>query len=803
MSDDESPAEDATEPPGAEQAEAQLPPQDGPPEAMNLVPQYAANPQTREWLEGAAKKCVKRIQHDEDSRSDWLKARADEVKLYAGLVESMGARAGGGNAPHDPVSTRLILQLWSRGWDQICPAKGTLMQVHPNGSDPEHEQMADRREKYMNWQLRHKVPNWVAGHGESYLRFLIAGSEFREKSWNPVTKTTEFEPLGYDEVIVAWTRKDIDPLMKRVPRVTRVLHLHRWEIEQLADDGAFAADYANKLYDPDAPSASAMAEPSVIMDANERIEGVETPSMNLTEGEDKDLKARDIYRCQTWLKLPDQPRIKPVMFTVDRATGYPLSLTIREAEDPFDRMRFESQKQEWTLTTQNIAAQFQAQLQQAQQMQMQGIPVQAPQQPQQPPPPTPVKTVVVHSFLHYRLFPNPAGFYGIGVGYLVKNANLLINKLEAEYLTSARLQNSNMSYLPVGALPPGPKEVEIGKNIQTNLEPEQMVGIRPVVFQPPADGLWKFIERVRSNVSTLVADADTMSGEAGPTNETKAAAQQRNFNATALVSVIVRLYLEPLKEEIKLLAHDNRYFMDDKEFYWVTEATHQDQAGGQQTKRQEAYRTDFQDEFDFTFTADQRLQSQPDRISTLSNVITQLLQIPLTQDPQRGPALFYVALVKLFRALDMPEFEQALGPPPPPVQPPQEPQPPQPMDQVDESAGFFNNIDHPVLPDDNHVDHIVKMDDLAQSDFYKEMPSTGKQLFDRHRASHVGAQYQKDHKSGMIAQGQPNGGQQGPAMGPGVGGGPGHPGISQRPAPTPGGTPQQSPGQVPGGPRPS
>jgi hypothetical protein len=805
MNDAESPEEDAIEQPGAEGTpmDTGAMPFDGPPEAENLVSKYAADPKTRDWLEGAAKKVVKRVMYDDDSRDEWKRQRADEIKLFAGLSEAMDAKRGGGNSPHDPVMTRTLLQLWSRGWDQICPAKGTLMQVHPNG--PADEDAADRREKYMNWQLRHKVPNWVSGHGETYLTFLMAGSAFREKSWNPVTRTTEYEPLTADDVIVAWTRKDIDPMMKKVPRVSRVLRLYRWDIEQLADEGAFAKDYAAKLFDTDAPSISAQVEDSVIMDANARIEGVEAPSMTLSEGEDKELKPRDIYRVQTWLKLPDQDRMKPVMFTVDRATGYPLSLTIREAEDPFDRMRFDSEKQEWMIKSQNIASQYQMQMQQHQQLTMQGVPAQPPMQPPQPPPPRPVRTVVVHSFIHYRLFPNPAGFYGIGVGYLLKNANLLINKLEAEYLTSARLQNSNMSWLPKGTMAKrGPIEVEIGKSIETELEPEQMAGIRPIAFNPPSDGMWKFIEKVRADVSTLVADVDTMSGEAGPTNETKAAATQRMYNATALVSVIVRLYLEPLKEEIKLLAHDNRNFMDDKEFYWVTEATHQappaaqapgappPRPGAQSTQMSSIERSDFKDEFDFTFTADQRLQTQPDRIQTISNVITQLLQIPLTQDPQRGPALFYVALIKLFRALDMPEFEQALGPPPPPPQPPQ---PPTPMDQVDENNGFFAGHDHPVLPDDNDDDHLMKMSDLEGSDFYKEMPATGKQLFDRHKAAHIGQLYKKEHQNGMI----PNGGNLGTQGAPGLGGGPGNGGVPSGPPRPPAGPPPQPPQQMPNG----
>ncbi len=774
MIDQENPQEDSTEGQAGEMDEAQAPAQvdpNQPVESQNLVTMFQADESKRTWLEDMAKKLCKRINDDDESREEWKRDRADEIELYAGISKAMRMSQGGGNSPHDPVLTRVLLQLWSRGWDQICPAKGTLMQVHANG--PQDEEAAQRREEYMNWQLRHKIPNWIMGHAEAYLSFLLAGSVFREKFWNPTLRTTEMETVSADDIIVPWTRKDIDPLMKRVPRVTRVLHLYKWEIEGLVDDGAFDPMYGEKIFDSSSNSGSSNQEPSVIMDANRKIEKIEMPETTLSQGDDKDLKPRDIYRCHTWVSLPDDKRMRPVTFTIDRQSKLPLSLVIREAEDPFDRRRYESQKQEWTLKAQNIVAQYQMQLQQ-------GIPA---QKPVPPPEPAPPKTRTLFNVVHYRLFTNPAGFYGIGVGYLLKNANLLVNKLEAEYLTSARLANSNQGWLPKGTLAKrGPVDVEIGKYHETELEAEQMSGIRPIQFNPPADGLWKFIEKVRNDCGTLIADVDTMSGEAGPTNETKAAAQQRMYNATALVSNVVRLYNEPLKEEIKLIAHDNRFFMDDSEFYWVTSPTHQ-APGGQQTETKQAFRSDFADEFDFTFTSDQRLQSQPERIQVLTNVLTQLMQVPLTKDPARGLPLFYVALQKLFRALDMPEFEQALGPPPPP---PGAPQPPQPMNQIDETADFLQGKDHPVLPTDDHQSHLMKIDDFESSSFAMEMEPAAKQLLDRHKQAHVGELYKQQahlHQQGQdaIGFGQV---QRGMAGGPGN---PGFPGASPPPPPPPSG----------------
>jgi len=769
---------DGAGPPMGEQPPAQDP--NTPPEAINLVGTLATSAEGQEFLETQGKKLVRRVKADDESREDWIRARTEELKLFAGSPEDL---KDGGLAPHDPISTRVLLQMWSRGWDQICPAKGTLMQVQPNG--PADVEPAARREKYMNWQLRHRVPNWVMGHSESYLAFIQSGSVFREKSYNPHLRVTEFSHCTADDVIVSYTRKDIDPLMKRVPRVTRVLRYHRWEIEDLADAGLFDKDAVERIFADDAPTVGDGAEmDSDYHDEGMKIDGIEEPDATLAKSDDKDLLPRILYRSQTWLKLPGQQRMKPVVFTVDKKTGIPLALTIREDEDPFDRARFDNEKQAWQLQAQNIAAQYQQQLAHHQMLTAQGVPAEPPQEPQPPPEPQPPRMRTLYNMIHYRLFPNPAGFYGIGVGYLLKNPNLLINKLELEYLESARHANMQGGLLPQGTLDgKGPIELAMGKWHQTKLEAAELAGIKPFNSHPPADGLWKFIEKTRDDCGTLVADVDTMSGEAGPTNETKSAAQQRQANAMALVSIIVRLYLEPLKEEVKLLAHDNRTFMDDLETFFVSETS----ADGNQQGPQQVARSDFKDEFDFTFTADQRLQTQPERVQTISNLIQQLGTIPaVSQNPNVGGPLYHAALVELFRALDKPEFEKALGPPP---QPPAPPPPPTPMDQVDEIQGFFNGTDHPVLPDDNDGDHLQKIAVFRASPYFAKMPATGKQLLDRHEAAHNAQAYRKH--SMLAAQGRIHG-VEGPA---GLGGGRNVPGT----APGTAGPPRPMPGQAPGG----
>ena len=748
--------------------------QDLPPPGDNLVPDVEKAQGGQEWLDKLVKDTIRNVKADRESMKDWLEMRDDQLKLYAGVVAKMGYPAEGQKAPHDPIVARTVLQMWTRGCEQITPVKGDLIQVSPVGH--EDEETAFRKQQHLNWQLRHKVPSWVEGHREAYLQYLMSGSTFRERSFDPMLKVTRFDTLTAENVVISYAEKDISPLMTRVPRVTRVLNLYRWELEQHEDEGAFVN--VAKLFEKGG-GGSTEQETSVIRKTGDVVDGMQ-PSTSVTMGDDAESKPRELFRVHMWTTLPGQKRMRPITLVVDVAKSVALSLTMREDDDPFDRVRFDGEMKVWQSQTQNLTAKYEADMAKwqafAEQMAARGAPSPPqPTQPQMPPEPEPVRQVPIHNMLHYRLFPNPNGFMGIGVAYLLTNANELINELEKAYVLSSQFANLQQGFLPKGALGKrGSVKLEMGKFIETELEAGDMAGIKSFEFHPPSESLWKFIQKHKEDAYSLVADVDTLTGEAGPTNETKAAAMQRMGNATALMTAIAGRYLETMAYEPRMLARDNALFGPPSEKFWVTSPNKEDPNGKPQYVQQESKRDDYYNEFDFTFTADSRLNTQTERVNTAMAIIDRIIQTPqLAQDPVRGPMLIYVAFKNFFRAIDMPEFEQALGEPPPKPEPEPEPTP---MDQVDENQMFFNGQDHPVLPDDDDEDHLLKMDGLETSPYYAEMPATGKQLFDRHKAAHTAQSYKKQADLMAMMQGDQNGMDLSQAGGPGgMAGGPGQP----------------------------
>lgn len=740
-------------------------------DSENLVPALEKTEEGRKWLKERAASMVRLVKGDIDARQEWMEQREQQIKLFAGVVGNMKYPAEGGRAPHDPIICRIILQIWTRGCEQLWPAKGNLIQVSPVGV--EDEEVAARREQHMNWQLRHKVPNWVEGHKETLLQFLLSGSAFRENSYDPVLATTKFDHLTADDIVVPYSRKDVDPRMRRVPRVTRILRLFRWELEDLRDAGGLAN--VDKLLSKDNARPSS-EDDSALEEQAQEIDGVHRQT-SVAASEDIDNQQRVLYRCHQWMKPPGEDRMRPMTFVVDAATNIVCSLKYREREDSLDRARFDADMKVWQAEMANVKAQYQAALQRHAQMtaQMPGIELPQPTPPQMPQQPTPVKMVPAYRVLHYRLFPNPHGFYGLGIAYLLANANELVNALEGEYLNAARFSNMITGLLPKSAMPKrGEIRLAMGKFIGVDLEPEQMGAVREFKFSPPSDALRKVIEGLKEDANTLIADADTLTGQAGPTNETKAAAQQRMSNATTITSAVTALYVATMAEEPKMLAEDNKLYMDEREPFWVTtpDKTKPTLPGEPPVERREqkmAMREDYASEFDFTFTADQRVQSQPERVQTAINVIDRLMNSPYVNDPAKGPILFHLAFTKLFQALDMPEMVKGLGPVP---APPVAPTAPTPMSQPDEIAMFLKDQDHPVLPTDNHAEHLMDINDFKESPYFLQMSSTGKQLLDAHERGHTAAAYQANANA---VYGDQNGQGMGAQGGnPGMVGGPGN-----------------------------
>lgn len=763
-------------------------------EAFNLVPDLLSDKKDgAPWLEEEGKRVVERCKLDEDNREPFMKRIANQLKLFTGMLDKLKFPTEGADAPHMPLLLKALLSHWSRTVDQVLPASGAI--VHPVPTSFEDSERADRVELHLNWQLRSRIPEYIPGHCDSIMAWLQAGSTFRVGFWDPVRKVPNFEHVPIDYMVLPYACKDSDPLMRKVPRKTWIRHMTRHELEEWAETGYLVG--VDELYADGYSARSPYTDPSKVIETVDKVQGVTKPEQMSS---DKDLdQARAILVQYYWALLPGIDKIKPVCCWVDRQTKKVLCLTIRQMDDSVDRARFENQQREFE------AAQASMQQQQAMAPQagQSGIPdtlsANGPKEP------APVKTVTLDTIVHYRLFPNPNGIYGLGVGYLLEGPNEFIDKILGDLWVAGKFQNTQSGFISDFAQgnKRGDIQWEPGKFHTIACQPEELdKAIKPFQFGPPSATLMELAKWIHEESSSQTASQDTMSGEQGTSRETATSVQERNANANQVVNLMTRMYLIAFAEEVKIIAHMNSVYMEDVE-YFSTVVPSKERPGEMDNKTGISIaRADYLEDYDLTFAADARMGSKATRVNEAGSLMDRIAQSPLIKDPQRGPMLLWTGMRNLFKAMERPDFEAAIG------QPPMPPPPPQPASQQDENAGFINEAFHPVLPTDPHEDHLMVIDTFKQDPAYAFLSPTGKNMLDKHERAHVAELYKQnqgaiDGSNAGLGQGPQPGGTGGMAGGPGNGqGAPGSFGAHQQPAPSSGGgMPHPGPASPPMGSR--
>jgi hypothetical protein len=722
-----------------------------PVDALNLLPLLIRA--DKDWVKEQAKEKVKAAVDDDDSRKDYMLRYADMLKLYAGVVANLGYPAEGAKAPSIAIVTKAALHLWALVYDQVVPAKGDIVKSRALG--PQDRPRALRTERHMNWQLRYRMPDWGTSQMFSIMAWLF-GSAFRYYRWDPIEHTHVIEALPIDDVIVSYTETDRHPQMKNVERVTVIRRLARWELERYQDEGFYSnieaifpkpGDESSSSSDGDT-NPMVNSDPSPVRDAANQIQGIEPPTKK------SKLSKRELYEQHGWTKFPSklgdedtglEGQTLPTVWTIDKQTKEPVAVTLRQEPDSVDQARYNDEAKAHGIGAKTAAAQ--------------GMPA--------PSGPRPVRMRTVYRVIHIGCFPNPDGFYRLGPISLLASSNELANSLAAEYMLGAKFHNMFTGWMAKGTRNKhGDAQMVHGKIMETELEPEQLnSAIKILETRPPSDGLWKLIEKLEKN-SELTAAASILSGEKGQSGGTAKEAMIRNTNAQTLISVMTRVYLDGISYELKLIAHGNSINLDEYEYFPFT-VDSPDQPGESEVVREKVYRADYVEDMHIEFTADARMTSKAERVADAKDYVSLILDSPLAQNAP----LVHFAFKEMFITGEATQYITAMGKPPEPEKPPE------PMSQEDENAGFLNESLHPVLPEDAHDEHLIKIQEFKASPFAQKLTSTGKQMLDKHERAHVAELYKQVAATQGVQNGGPDpggdlgigGGPDGPEGGPGLG----------------------------------
>lgn len=123
----------------------------------------------------------------------------------------------------------------------------------------------------------------------------------------------------------------------------------------------------------------------------------------------------------------------------------------------------------------------------------------------------------IEEFTHYRFLPNPDGFYGYGLGFLLGKTNIAINKLLRQFIDATTLSiHGNMSGFISESLNinKGPVKIELGtlKTVSASTDDIQK-GIKTLSFPAPNQALMQAIAQLETRAQRIGATTDAAAGD--------------------------------------------------------------------------------------------------------------------------------------------------------------------------------------------------------------------------------------------------------------------------------------------------
>lgn len=791
-------------------------------------------------------KCLDRFERDKSSRAERMKHLKDIQEMYALLPKQKNFPFHKAANVKTPTLTAPVLQIGARLYDMIWPISGKVFNVIP--ATGEDNAAATASEAFSNSYVRYNIPYMAQGMDDTIHQMASYGSSFRRTYWGAYERKVRTDWIPMEDFVVAAKVRSQDPSMSDVARYTMVHHMTKFTIDAYGRDGIFINAALVKGKGDD--DASDFKQATDRIDRNQPDED--------EDADDMDRQVLEQH-CRWRLpnspaKHPAfDGKEHYVVITFDAWSQQMLRMSLREEDDPDDRRRFMREQaafKKWQMDMATFVAGLQGQPQAGPSvgtlagavppgppamgppgagpppapmgappgpggapsppgaaapgmppsgpdmammppagvgMDATSMMPMAPPPPSTPPPPVPEpkpqRKRQICFFTHYRCFPSD-GFYGLGYGDLLYGLAVAMNTIINQHIDGVTLKNAKPMFMS--------RQVRMQRGA-VNIQPGEVVEIDGPVNQirdaitfldPPENDpttvpLIKMLDAMKD---TMAGSSDMLSGQIPGSNQTKGGLQILSEQMMTPITVLARRTRESFRHELEKIWRCFGVFLEDDD---IAEVISEGQQGQQMVP---VSKDMFTPSARLVPASDPRMKSA--RVDDHMQLFNYCMNNPLiSQNPQVGPAVLKRLTEEGFRIFpDGEKLIPFLNPPPPP--------PPQPMPQWAENAGFLRGQDHPVLPTDDHEQHMQELMLFMQSPDAQMMDKPGRDMAEKHLRDHAAARLERDGQQLEQLRGGGPPGPGGPPPGPGPlpipnGAGPG-PMAGQPGLPPPGGAP--SPG---------
>ncbi len=852
IEDPEPDPEDPAEPTeGEEEAAPALSEEDqSPTERANLAAAMSA-----EMQKAIVNKCMDRFERDKASRAERMKHLKDIQEMYALLPKQKNFPFHKAANVKTPTLTGPVLQIGARLYDMIWPISGKVFNVIP--ATGEDNAAATVAESFSNTYVRYKIPYMAQGMDDTIHQMANYGSSFRRTYWGAYERKVRTDWIPMEDFVVSARTRSQDPSMSDVGRYTMIHHLTKFDIDAHGRDGIFInTDLVKGIGDEDTSDFKAASDridgnqpdpdediedmPRQVCEQHCRWKLPNSPGkhpafdgkehyvvitfdawsmqmlrMSLREEDDPDDRRRFLREqaafakwqmdMATFIAGQQQPQpqagsppVLPGVALSGEAPGVgppgagplppeappqgpPMAGAPPQAMPPMPGGMGAPPGPGGPPSPPGAAAPGMP----PSGPDMGAMPMMAPPPPATPPPPVPeakpIRKRQICFFTHYRCFPSD-GFYGLGYGDLLFGLAVAMNTIINQHIDGVTLKNAKPMFMSSQVrMQRGAVNVQPGEVVQVdgpvNQIRDAITFLDPPENDPTTVPLIKLLDAMKD---TMAGSSDLLSGQIPGSNQTKGGLQILSEQMMTPITVLARRTRESFRHELDKIWRCFGVFLEDDDIAEVVSE------GSQQQQSVPISKSLFMPSARLVPASDPRMKSA--RVDDHMQLFNYCMNNPLiAQNPQVGPAVLKRLTEEGFRIFpDGEKLIPFLNPPPPP--------PPQPMPQYAENAGFLRGQDHPVLPTDDHEQHMHELMLFMSSPDAQIMDKMGRGMAEKHLRDHAAARLERD--GAQLDQLRNAGG--GPPPGPAGPPGP-FPGANGAGPPPMAGPPGQPP---PGGPPP-
>lgn len=228
-----------------------------------------------------------------------------------------GAAFSGANKTVHPAMAEACIDFEASAIKELFPPTGPVKTYIVGESTEADVERAERKRKYMNWQLTKQMPEYRPELERLLTQLPLGGSQYQKFRWLPRLKRPESEFVPVDNLIIPFSATSFYASQ----RVTHRMYLTEMEYQERIDDGLYL--------DADISAPGSTPEVSKSETATEKVEG-KTDSGYNEDG------LRTFYEIHTWLETSaDGDEFLPYILTIDDHSRLPVALYRNwDPEDP-------------------------------------------------------------------------------------------------------------------------------------------------------------------------------------------------------------------------------------------------------------------------------------------------------------------------------------------------------------------------------------------------------------------------------------------------------------------------------------